>query len=301
MISFIKRSALNIEKYNHCITNAMQSNIFGYSWYLDIVTDQWEALVLNDYEAVMPIPYRKKLFIPYVHPPLWLIRLGIYSEVIEDENEFLIELFGTYNFIELRLNSYNSFSMFLDYQKTKEVQVLSLKNNYETIYKNYNRNRKRELKKAITHDLTERWNDPPIKLIELFQKNIGKRVKKINNKDYDNLLQLLEVCIEKKKGELLTIYDQNNQLVAGAFFLKHQDRITELVCASDLKNRKNGANTFMNDRAIFKYQRNFKTFDFGGSSMKDIAKYYKSFGATDERYPYLYYNNLPKPLKFFKS
>ncbi|RBW61385.1 hypothetical protein DS884_03490 [Tenacibaculum sp. E3R01] len=300
MISFVKRKDLEIEKYNDCIINSLQSNVFGFSWYLDIIADDWSVLVLNDYEAVMPLPFRKKAFIKYVYPPFWLIQLGIYSKEVEDENEFLIELFENFKFVELRLNYMNSFSMFSVFQQERRIQVLSLKQDYEIIYTNYNRNRKRELKKAVIHDLNECWSDCPTVLINLFKENVGKRVKKISEKDYDRLLSLMQVCIRKKVGELLTVYDMDNRIVSGAFFLKHKKRVTELVCSSDFKNRKNGANTFMNDRAIYKYSRNFDVFDFGGSSMKNIANYYKSFGAVDEKYIQLYYNDLSKFIKFFK-
>ncbi len=300
MIELINRKKLDIKKYDACVQTSLQSNIFGFSWYLDIVSDKWSALVLNDYEAVMPIPWRKKYFMKYVYHPFWVIQLGIYSTVIEDENEFLIALFSEFKYVSLRTNKQNSFSMFHSYQMQKKVQTLSFNENYQTISLNYNRNRKRELKKATQQDLTECWNDSPKKLIDLFKNGVGKRVQKLNEKDYMRLYKLMSTCIRKNLGELLTVYDKQNNLISAAFFLKYNNRVIELVCASDLKNRNNGANTFMNDRAIFKYERNFEVFDFGGSSMKNIAKYYYSFGGKDEYYTQLHYNNLPKLLRFFK-
>lgn len=300
MIKLVTRKKLDVEKYNDCIANSIQSNIFGYSWYLDIVADNWSALVLEDYEAVMPIPWRRKFFIKYTYQPYWVIQLGIYSKGIVDEDEFLIELFSDFKYVSLRMNDSNSFSMFHLYHLHKELQTISLKDSYETIFSKYNRNRKREIKKALQEDLTESWNDSPKKLIELFEQNVGKRVRKIRSADYLRLYKLMHACLDKNLGELLTIYDKEGKLISGAFFLKHKDRVTELVCSSDFKNRNNGANTFMNDRAIFKYERNFNLFDFGGSSMKNIAKYYKSFGARDESYIQLHYNKLPRLLRLLK-
>lgn len=300
MIERIKRKDLDVFKYNRCIEKSIQSNIFGFSWYLDIVCDNWDVLVLNDYEAVMPIPWRKKLFIKYVYSPLWLIQLGVYSIEVEDENEFLIEVFDDFKLVCLRMNPKNQFTFFDINQESMQLQILSLKNDYKTIFKSYNRNRKRELKKAEKHDLSECWSDNPTVFVKLFKDNVGKRVRKIKEQDYVNLRNLMQACLDAKVGELLTVYDENKRLVSGAFFLKNTKRVTELVCSSDFSNRKNGANTFMNDRAIFKYQRNFDVFDFGGSSMKKIADYYKSFGAKNEYYVQLHYNNLPKLLKFFK-
>jgi len=58
-IKYIKRADLLIEKYDTCIDLAINSRIYAYSWYLDVVADHWDALVYGDYEAVMPIPKLK--------------------------------------------------------------------------------------------------------------------------------------------------------------------------------------------------------------------------------------------------
>ena len=78
-IKYIKRKDIDDSKYNECIQGSNQSLLYGYTWYLDIVCDQWDVLVLNDYEVVMPIPWRKKYFIKYVYQPLWVLQLGIFS------------------------------------------------------------------------------------------------------------------------------------------------------------------------------------------------------------------------------
>ena len=49
LIKYIQREHLDEEKYNDCIENSIQSNSYAFSWYLDIVCDNWDVLVLNDY------------------------------------------------------------------------------------------------------------------------------------------------------------------------------------------------------------------------------------------------------------
>ena len=300
MIRRINREKLDIVKYNYCIEHSIQSNIYGFSWYLDIACDDWDVLILNDYEAVMPLPWRKKMFIKYVYPPFWLIQLGVYSLEIENENEFLIELFDDFKFVEARTNTYNSFSMFKAYEQERYLQVLDINLPYESLYGKYRRDRKKDLQRAKKHDLIERWNDNPEKLVKLYQNNVGKRIKKKKEKEYEVLLNLMKVCIQKNKGEMLSVYDGDNKLVASGFFLKHQKRVTILVSSTDFKNRKNGANTFLINAAINKYQTNFDVFNFGGSTMKNIAKYFLSFGARTESYMQLKFNDLPKLIRFFK-
>ena len=75
MIHYVKREDLEVAKYNDCIENSIQSRIYAFSWYLDIVADNWDVLVLNDYEAVMPVPFRRKFGVNYVYPPFWLLEL----------------------------------------------------------------------------------------------------------------------------------------------------------------------------------------------------------------------------------
>ncbi|OAD42984.1 hypothetical protein [Polaribacter atrinae] len=301
MIQYVKRKDLDVEKYDACIEKSLQSNIYGYSWYLDIVCDNWDVLVLEDYCAVMPIPWKKKLFIKYVHPPFWLIQLGIYSVEVVDENEFLIELFDDFKFVETRTNIHNAFSMFKAYEKESYLQVLSLEDDYEVLFSNYRKDRRKDVSKAKKLDLIEKWNDDSKVLIELFKNNVGKRTPYIQEVDYNKLQKLITVCLEKRVGEILSIYDKENNLVASGFFLKHKKAITILVSSTDFKNRKNGANTFLIDRAIYKFEKNFNVFNFGGSSLQTIAKYFLSFGALTLKYPQIKYNKLPWFIKLLRK
>lgn len=285
MIHHLSRKELDVEKYNACIAISVQSRIYAYSWYLDIVADNWDVLVLDDYEAVMPLPWRKKYFLKYVYPPLWLIELGFFSiHRIECEALFLEYTFKKFRFVELRMNTQNQFQNFTPFRIEKQLQYLSLKERYDAVFLKYQKDRKKDLRKAAKAGLVEKWNDTPENLIKLFAENVGMRIKNIKEKDYTNLQKIMTSCIEKRVGEILSVYTENNELIAAAFFLIHQEKITILVSSTDFKNRKNGANTFLIDRAIYKYQNNFNEFHFGGSSMPLVAKYFKSFGAKTISY-----------------
>ena len=301
LIKYIQREHLDEEKYNDCIENSIQSNSYAFSWYLDIVCDNWDVLVLDDYEAVMPIPWRKKYGIKYVYPPLWVLQLGVYSNEAINENEFLTHLFSTFKFVELRMNTHNNFELYSEFLQLKQCQKLVLNTTYSSILSKYRKDRKKDLQKATTADLIEKWNDHPSNLIELFKNNIGKRTPNIKENDYQNLEKLIAICIQKKVGEILAVYDKKNKLVASVFLLKHKNSITKLISSTDLKDRKNGANTFLIDRVIFKYHKDFSVFNFGGSSIKSVASFSKSFGAETEKYHQLKMNKLPKVLQLFKK
>ena len=301
LIKYIQREHLDEEKYNNCIENSIQSNSYAFSWYLDIVCDNWDVLVLDDYEAVMPIPWRKKYGIKYVYPPLWVLQLGVYSNEAINENEFLIHLFSTFKFVELRMNTHNNVELYSEFLQLKQCQKLVLNTTYSSILSKYRKDRKKDLQKAARADLIEKWNDHPSNLVQLFKNNIGKRTPNIKENDYKNLEKLIAICIEKKMGEILAVYDKKNKLVASVFLLKHKNSITKLISSTDLNHRKNGANTFLIDRVIFKYNKDFSVFNFGGSSIKSVASFSKSFGAETEKYHQLKMNKLPKVLQLFKK
>jgi hypothetical protein len=300
-IKYIHREHLDEEKYNQCIDSSLQSKIYAFSWYLDIVCDTWDVLVLNDYEAVMPIPWRKKYGIKYVYPPFWVLQLGVFSNEVIDENEFLTPLFNKFKFVELRMNTCNNFELYPEFLQLKQCQKLVFNTTYSSTLSHYRKDRKKDLQKAAAADLIEKWNDHPSNLIQLFKNNIGKRTPNIKETDYENLEKLIAICIEKKIGEILSVYDKENKLVASVFLLKHKNSITKLISSTDINYRKNGANTFLIDRVIFKYHKDFSVFNFGGSSIKSVASFSKSFGAETEKYHQLKMNKLPKFLQLFKK
>ncbi|MGK0413620.1 MAG: hypothetical protein ACJA1B_001828 [Polaribacter sp.] len=301
MIQYIKRNDLEELKYNSCIDKAIQSRIFAYSWYLDIVADHWDVLVLGDYKAVMPIPWRKKFGIKYVYPPFWLLELGVFSsDETVDIDAFFKVLFDNFKAAETRLNTDNSAQESNHFLVAKQMQSLSMKEGYETVFKGFRKDRRKDLRKAEKAYLNEKWNDNTKKLITLFRKNVGLRTPNIVNKDYDVLRNLMQICIEKRVGEVLSVYNKEDALVASGFFLKHKSVVTILVSSTDFNHRKNGENTFLIDRAIFKFQKNYNVFNFGGSSMKSIANYFLSFGAQTHNYKQIKYNNLPFLVKLLK-
>ena len=213
---------------------------------------------------------------------------------------FLDVLYGKFRFIESRLNTRNHIEKKSPHLLTKEMQVLSLHSDHGAILNTYRKDRRKDLGRANTSGLKEKWGDAPEQLITLFKNNVGQRTPNIKKADYQVLEQIMNSCLVNQIGEILSIYDDKDHLVASGFFLKHKDTVTLLVSSTDFKNRKNGANTFLINSAIYKYQKDFGVFNFGGSSMQSIAKYFLSFGAETLKYQQIKYHNLPYLVTLFK-
>ena len=59
-IRFLKRNEINERAWNECVEKSVYSLPYAYVWYLDAVAENFDALVLNNYEAVFPLVWLKK-------------------------------------------------------------------------------------------------------------------------------------------------------------------------------------------------------------------------------------------------
>ena len=288
MIHYVKREDLEVEKYNNCIENSIQSRIYAFSWYLDIIADNWDVLVQDDYEAVMPVPWKQKYFIKYVTQPFFCQQLGVFSKH-EISNEvirnFIKEIPNKFFRISLQLNAENS----IDSERLvkKNNYVLALNKTSEVLIAGFSNNRKRDLKKAIASSLII---DEDISVKEFFKFYL------LNDKYYDkhnSIKNVLENILQIKNGSLkLYGIRSNGVLISCVLLLDDMKRVTYLVPVHNNLSKKNGAMTLLITTIIKKYQNSDYILDFEGSMVKGVASFYKSFGAEKEVYSLLAYYNL---------
>lgn len=285
MIKYLPYSEIDFVKYNYCISKSKNSLIYGFSWYLNIVTENsWDVLVLDDYIAVMPLPKRKKYGINYIFQPAWAQQLGVFSNQEIKENlllEFVNTIPRKFKLIDTLFNYDNRFSS--KYLSKKDNFILDLSNTYESLFEGYNKLRKRSVKKAKNLNLIIKEVDNATLIINLFKENKGAELNRIES-DYMLLNQLVLKGIEQQKIEVICVENKNQNLIGGVIFFKHKNRIIYLFSAVNQEGKENQAITFIIDFIIKKYSNTNMIFDFEGSMISNIAKFFKSFGAVKENY-----------------
>lgn len=281
MFQLVKRIDLDIEKYNHCIANSLQSRIYAFSWYLDCVSENWEVLVQDDYKAVMPLPVKKKFFISYITQPFFTQQLGVFS--IEKLSQSCIELFiknipKRHIRIALQLNAANEFKS--KKLVAKQNYLLPLNSDYQTLRRRFSKGRKSAITKAEKQQLIVEEIGFE-ELLSLSKKHYS--FEKIGDKEYKKLVDLVAVAAKKNRVKVIGVTDEN-QLEGGAVFLFDAHRITYLFSAVSSKGRTLQIPSLLLNYIIKNNASSSLVLDFEGSSIPNIASFFKSFGAETESY-----------------
>lgn len=304
VIRFVKHKDLDVDKWDNCIKSSVNSLPYAFSWYLDIVVDRWDALVLNDYEAVFPIPKKKKFGFQYTFTPFWVQQLGLFSKTCKGLNEigeFIQAIPKEYRYVELNLNESSTLdsNCKLDVQ-TNANYLLILDKSYEELKKEYSKNLKRNLTKATKFTIQIFKNDSPKVLINLFRSDKGQKYNHLSNSDYNRLEHVMNVAILKHCGQVLMAYDEGNRPLAGMFLLFSSNRVVLLFTGNTNEGRQIAALPYLIDSVISEYSNSSIVFDFEGSNNKNLARFYKSFGSKNSPYQSVRINRLPLFLRMFK-
>lgn len=304
MIKFVKHKDVDTDKWDECIKKSVNTLPYAFSWYLDVVAKHWDALILNDYEAVFPLPSKQKLGIKYSFTPFWVQQLGLFSKTcsgLERINDFVKAIPSEYRFVEINMN-YNAQVKQLDWIQLQENKnfILMLNKPYSEQKLLYSKNLKRNLKKASSSKLQLFKNDTPKSLIQLFRSDRGQLIKHFTDLDYQNLEIIMHVAIHKHCGQLWMAYDKGNRPLAGMFLLFSPNRIILLFTGNSKEGKECGAMPFLIDAFVKEAANSSLVFDFEGSNDVNLARFYKSFGAINHPYQNLKINRLPLLLRFLK-
>jgi len=294
MIRYLTHNQIDTQRWDECITNSPDGIAYVWSWYLNIVHPNWEALVEDDYETVMPLASGKKFGINYLFQPFFTQKFGIFGkkEVPETKiEEFLDAIPSKFKFADIRLKYVNALKGFNGLNGINHRNIeLPLNQEYAVLAENYHSNTKRNLAKAKKENLTITEDVEPSVIVELFRKNRGKEIKHWGDKEYDRLLKLIETAKKHNKCLVIGAKNPDNQIVAGAFFIISHNKIVFLFSGSDESNKENHGLTILLDYVIEKFSGSDKILDFEGSDNDGLARFYKGFAGEEKTYQGIRFN-----------
>lgn len=279
MIKYVPHHLIERERYDRCISEAKNSRIYAYSWYLDCVAEKWDVMVSGSYDIVMPLPRRRKYGINYIYTPSWTQQLGIFSkEVLTEEliRQFINQIPGKFILIDYMLNAENLLNVGSVVKRNN--YLLPLNADFDTIRKGFNKNRHRISKQSF-EDLRLEKRGHSSDFLRLYKgefKNYS--LPKDAIKKMENLLS-----VNNGRIRVWNVFKEE-ECIGGLVWTKDNRRITYLIPAIKAKAKKEHLNTFLINELIREYQNSDKMLDFEGSMVPGVAKFYSSFGAVTETY-----------------
>ncbi len=95
--------------------------------------------------------------------------------------------------------------------------------------------------------------------------------------------------MKQKKGQLIGIFDEENNIVSAAFFLSCFNRYIMLFNVTKSNFKEHHGMTYLIDDFIKSNSNQSKVLDFEGSNLDGVRKFYSGFGSVDRPY-YLFQN-----------
>ena len=300
-IQYLTHNNIDKIKWDKCISQSPNGLIYGYSFYLDHMARHWDALVLNDYEAVMPLTWNKKFGINYLYQPFLTASLGIFGRFMTRElvTAFLVAIPKKFRYRDIYLNAANLFHPVGSnvYQRTN--YILALYRPYTDLFNNFRPVYRQLLKNSASQLLLQK--DISIDDILALARKKTDSVSATKQQDYKNFRRLYNVLIKMGKVVNYGAYTTTNDLVAsGVFFFSH-NRAYYILAGNDPSGRVLSASHHIINSFIKDHAGKGLILDFEGSDIESIAFFFRGFDAKEEKYPCIKYNHLPFPLKWLKK
>ena len=300
-IRYIKYTNIDKYKWDKCIRNSINGIVYAYSWYLDKVSDDWDALISDDYDAVMPLTFEKKFGQYLLIQPIYTQQLGIFSNKALSEKvvkQFINTIPSKFRYININLNTFNFFKSNDFSISEKHTYEMDLIESYDKIFKRYSSNTKRNLKKAKNYNIKVISTINSFELLNFKKEN---SIIRYSNKIHNIARRIISLGISKHLETIYGAYSENNSLLATAFFISTNNKSIYLIGASSTEGKEKSAMFALVDKYIADNCEKNLTLDFEGSNIKSVARFFKGFGAKRCIYLNLVNNNLPWYLKIFKK
>lgn len=301
-IQYLPQQKIDKTKWDKCIEKASNGLVYGYSFYLDMMARQWDGLVLNDYEAVMPLTWNKKYGIHYLYQPFLCAQLGLFGNNSNPEMlaAFLKTIPSKFKYWDIFLNHQNVFPVkdFNLYERSN--YILGLEKSYDELYKGYRENIQRNIRKAEQVGCRVIKNFEAEKVIELALQQMGDHNKETteNTEKFRRLYQYLH---RRQQAISYGIVSPGNELWASCIFFFSHNRAYYILVGNHPDGRTIGASHALIDAFIKDYAGKNLLLDFEGSDIRNLAFFYSSFGAVEEKYAAIRLNRLPFYLKWMKK
>ncbi len=285
---FLKHRQIDKQKWDATVNRYGSNNFYCLSWYLDAVCKEWNALIIGNYEYLLPVPTKSKGVFKIFYQPFFSRNLdiigpkpheGLLEEFINSLPKSYVQvMFGISGHQAPMVDGYNN--------ELHPFQMLSLDQPLDDLQKAYSTNATRLLNKLEQNKYTYQ-TVTPLQVVDLFVAETAQKIEHITATDIKRLTTVFEQALQHRCGFALGAFNAENKLEAAGFFIDYQNVICYLKGASTAEGRKDGAMYGIMNQVISQHADSNKWLDFDGSRIPAIAQFFKKFGAIDHYYTFI--------------
>ncbi len=257
---------------------------YGLTWWLDTVTDgHWDALVVDDYRLVLPLPdLRRARIVPAIISPAYTQQLGPYGTVTDEAITSLLRAVPQRVQIALPIRpDVNPAAIPARYRYRRRINyVVDLSVPMPQVVKGFPKTLQSLLRKSGSDSL-ERFS--PEHHADLNRKLLGGR-KGINVKHF-SVLERLMLEVERRGFGACYQLREDGELLAAGFFPRFGGRTINLAPVStELGRKRRGMSRLLALVMARDAGCPGSRFDFEGSELPGVKEYFAKFGGEDEGY-----------------
>jgi len=286
-LTFLRNHEINLVKWDNCINNAHNGSIYAFSWYLDIISDEWTAIIRDDYGAVMPLLQKKKAGIPYLAPSPFASQLGVFATEIMDEamvNQFLKKTHNHYKFFTIHLNKFNKIDPDLFHQKTRSTYEFDLILSHGVLQENYSDKVQLDLNIAREREISILPGITPNQFIDFLSEKEVITSGKITKEQVFRLRKIIAFVLKHGLGDIYAAYTRENNLCAAVLFLRSNRKINLLFSAVSKEGLENRALEMLLDQYIKQHAEKNLTMNFENLAHPQKEEVCEGFGGRKNDY-----------------
>lgn len=295
-------------------SDSITNSVFQKEWWLEAVAPgQWNyATVKKGDEVYAKMPFIIKKMGPFTIStmPIFTQVLGPCFKEIESkessrlsrEKELITELLKQLpDIVYFKQRFHYSLENWLPFywegfeQTTRYTYILEDISDPDVVWNNMDGNIRREIKKA-REQITIETSDDTSLMWKFHCSNFADQ--KSPEGTLDDFARVYAACKSNDSGQIL-VAKSGNQVVAALFIVWDENSAYYLLGGTLNEYKSTGAFSYLMYEAVKYVSDKTRFFDFEGSMIKSIEKFYRSFGGTQK--PYFHITRKTKLIRFLTS
>lgn len=277
--------------------------VFVQDWYLDACCEggEWDVVLVKEGERIiasLPYFWKRKGGFRYITMPPFVKWMGPYlikeyRGVLKKEHAILRQLIAQLPKLDGFKQSFHPFSTnwlpfyWHDFQQTTYYTYrIGELQNLQAVYQNFNRNIRRNLKKA-EQEVEVRSDIPVERFYQINQKSFDRQDVAMPY-SWEQFHRQDEALVQHNARQLFFALDRNERIHSAAYLIWDKQRAYYHFSGDDPQLRESGAGILLVWKAMqfASQQLGLDSFDFEGSMMQNIEHIRVQFGA--QQVPYFF-------------